>query len=53
MHTDHFPTASKNGVKYAAVGILFSTSDYWKEGVTEAMVKTIDSFFDSLQWTQF
>ena len=52
MHTVHLPTSSKNGVKYAAVGILFSTTDYWKEGVTDALVNTIDSFFDSLQWTQ-
>ena len=53
MHTVHVPSASKNGVKYAALGILFSPTDYWKEGVTDEMVKTIDTFFDSLQWTQF
>jgi hypothetical protein len=38
-------------MKYAALGILFSPTDYTKEGVTDEMVKTIDTFFDSLQWT--
>lgn len=51
MHTVHLPLASKNGMKYAALGILFSPTDYTKEGVTDEMVKTIDTFFDSLQWT--
>lgn len=54
MHTVHLPNdPAQGGVKYAAMGLFFSVDDYTQEGVTDAMVATIDKFFDSLAWTQF
>jgi hypothetical protein len=53
MHTVHLAHEVIGDVKYAAMGLFFSVDDYTREGVTDEMVKTIDEFFDSLQWTQF
>lgn len=50
MHTVHLPEGgAKNGIKYAAMGIMFSVNDYTQEA-TEEEQKIIDDFFDQMQW---
>ena len=44
------PYYEAGNVKQAKTGILFSVKEYTIDGVTNEMVKRIDSFFDSLQW---
>lgn len=50
MHTLHLPETPVGGIKYAALGILFSVNkpnivlDPWQ-------TKVIDDFFDQLEWT--
>lgn len=51
MHTVHLAKEVKNGMKYAAMGIMFSVDDYTKdEFVTEEMIATIDNFFETMKW---
>ena len=41
------PYDEAGNVKQAKTGILFSVKEYTIDGVTNEMVKRIDSFFDS------
>ena len=50
MHTVHLANETINEIGYAAVGIMFSVEDYTAE-VTVAEQKVIDTFFDSLKWS--
>lgn len=52
MHTVHLAKQPELGdMKYAAMGLLFSVHDYTHEDLSIQMVETIDTFFDSLVWT--
>jgi carbonic anhydrase len=49
MHTVHQATEAKNGIEFAAMGIMFSVNNHtanltWSERIV------IDSFFDGLKW---
>lgn len=48
MHTVHVASEEKSGVKYAAMGIIFSVDDYTAK-VSNAEMEIIDRFFDSLR----
>lgn len=51
MHTVHLAhNPEKGDVKYAAMGLFFSVDEYTREGLTLKMIKTIDKFFDQMQW---
>ena len=51
MHTVHLAhNPEKGDVKYAAMGLFFSVDEYTREGLTLKMIKTIDEFFDQMQW---
>ena len=50
VQVTHDPYDPSGNVKQAKTGILFSVERFSIEGVTNEMVKTIDEFFDSLQW---
>jgi len=50
MHTVHTPLRIKNGIKYAAVGLLFSVDKYSIEEVNNQLSMAIENFFDSLKW---
>jgi len=52
MHTVHLAEEAIGDVKYSAMGLLFSVDEYTREGVNYEMVETIDSFFESLKWTE-
>ena len=48
MHTVHVPIdGAKNGVRYAALGIMFSVNDHTAEA-TDAQKTLINEFFDTL-----
>ena len=47
MHTVHVAAEEKSGVKYAAMGIIFSVDDYTAK-VSDSEMAVIDNFFDSL-----
>lgn len=50
MHTVHLPEGGAlNGIRYSAVGIIFSVSDYSPD-VTPEEEELIDKFFDELHW---
>lgn len=50
MHTVHLPDGGPvNGIKYAAMGIMFSVNDY-NTITTPEQQKIIDDFFDGLMW---
>lgn len=49
MHTVHLPEQPRGGMKYAALGILFSVDDFTAKLTSEEEL-VIDSFFDSLEW---
>ena len=49
MHTVHLASEEKNGFKYAAMGLMFSTSAY--DSVEDDTKAIIDKFFDSLDWS--
>lgn len=50
MHTVHYPpTGTKSDIIAAAVGIMFSVSDY-NADLTWAEQRVIDNFFESLKW---
>jgi len=50
MHTVHVPTGgAKNGIRYAAMGIMFSV-DKHNSNSDEKEIKIIDEFFDRLRW---
>ena len=52
MHTVHLPDdGPRNGVKYAAMGIMFSVNEH-NAKVTEDEQMIIDNFFESLKWTE-
>ena len=52
MHTVHLPDAGeRNGVKYAAMGVMFSVNDYTAK-VTDGEQMIIDNFFENLKWTE-
>ena len=52
MHTVHLPDdGERNGIKYAAMGIMFSVNDYTAK-VSEDEEMIIDNFFESLKWTE-
>ena len=48
MHTVHVADKEINGVKYAAMGIIFDVNDHTAE-FTDEQKKIIDEFFDSLE----
>ena len=50
MHTVHLAAEKLNGFDYAAVGLMFSASK--ADSVSDDMVKTIDAFFDSMEWSK-
>jgi carbonic anhydrase len=49
MHSVHLPTAAKNGIKYAALGIFFSVDDF-DDNIDASDRAIIDKFFESLSW---
>jgi hypothetical protein len=50
MHTVHLPeNGPVNGIRYSAMGIIFSVNDYTVAATPEE-IKVIDNFFDSLKW---
>lgn len=52
MHTVHLPIdGPKNGVKYAAVGIMFDVKDYTID-LSEEQMQLIDDFFDEMDWDE-
>jgi carbonic anhydrase len=52
MHTVHVPDeGAKGGIKYAAMGIMFSV-DKHTANAEEWEVKIIDDFFENLQWSE-
>jgi len=48
MHTVHTPLRVKNGIKYAAIGLLFSVDRYSIEALNNQLSLAIENFFDSL-----
>lgn len=49
MHTVHYPKEPENDFIAAAVGIMFSLSDYDAE-LSTAQQQVIDAFFEGLKW---
>ena len=49
MHTVHQAPEEKNGIEYAAMGIMFSV-DKFTANLTWSERAVIDSFFDGLKW---
>lgn len=50
MHTVHLPVGgAQNGIKYAALGIMFSVEDYTVE-VNDKQQLIIDDFFAGIDW---
>lgn len=56
MHTVHLPRFDEKGVQTgfmaAALGIMFDTDPKVHAEVSDAEVRIIDTFFDSLQWDE-
>jgi hypothetical protein len=51
MHTVHFPKEPEGGFIAAAVGIMFSTTEYTAD-LSPAERYVIDAFFDGLKWDE-
>lgn len=51
MHTVHLAEETLAGFGYSALGIMFSVDKY-DMSVTEEQVTLINSFFDSMTWTE-
>lgn len=49
MHTVHQAKVAQNDFGYAAVGIMFSVSEYTAQ-VSKSERNIIDAFFDGLKW---
>ena len=50
MHTVHTASETLNDIGYAAVGIMFSVDEFTAD-ITDAEQRVIDTFFDSLKWS--
>tara|TARA_B110000285_G_C14846307_1_gene477765 strand:+ start:481 stop:663 length:183 start_codon:yes stop_codon:yes gene_type:complete len=50
MHTVHTASETLNDIGYAAVGIMFSVEEFTAD-ITDAEQRVIDTFFDSLKWS--
>ena len=57
MHTVHLANDDKtsgtdnNGITHAAMGLIFSVNDH-NANLSDAQVKIIDTFFETLQWSK-
>lgn len=49
MHTVHLPKENEGGFMAAAMGIMFSVSDFTAD-ITQSQQDIIDAFFDGLKW---
>ena len=50
MHTVHLAQDEAGGFGYAAMGLMFSRTEY--DSVPDLTVETINKFFDSLKWDE-